>query len=170
MQIDGIVWAQAIVGNTVYAGGSFANARPAGSAPGTNLTPRGNLLSYDITSGQLNTSFAPNLDAQVVAVTASPDGTRIYIGGDFTTSSGVNRYRLAAYNATTGALITTFAPVLNGGVRAIVATNTTVYVGGVFTAANGNNRSKLAAFKRRWLIAQLGAVRQRQRAGDGDGA
>jgi len=145
-QIDGVVWSQAIVGNTVYAGGSFANARPAGSAAGTNLTPRANMLSYDITTGALNTTFAPNPNAQVEAVTASPDGSRVYIGGDFTTSSGVNRYRIAAYNATTGALITTFAPVLNGGVRAIVATNTTVYVGGAFTTANGNTRSKLAAF------------------------
>jgi len=146
VQIDGVVWSQAIVGNTVYAGGSFANARPAGSAAGTNLTPRANMLSYDITTGNLNTSFAPDPNAQVEAVAASPDGTRIYIGGDFTTASGVNRYRLAAYNAATGALITTFAPVLNGGVRAIVATNTTVYVGGAFTTAGGNARSKLAAF------------------------
>ena len=80
------------------------------------------------------------------AVAASPDGTRLYIGGDFTSANGVNRYRLAAYNTATGALITTFAPVLNGGVRAIVATNTTVYVGGAFTTADGNARSKLAAF------------------------
>ncbi len=145
-QIDGVVWSQAIVGNTVYAGGSFANARPAGSAPGTNLTPRANMLSYDLTTGVLNTAFAPNPNAQVEAVVASPDGSRLYIGGDFTTASGANRYRIAAYNTTTGALITTFAPVLNGGVRAIVATNTTVYVGGAFTVANGNARSKLAAF------------------------
>ncbi len=114
-QNDGVVWAQAIVGNTVYAGGSFANARPAGAAAGTNLTPRANMLSYDITTGNLNTSFAPNPNAQVEAVAASPDGSRVYSGGDFTQSSGVNRYRIAAYNATTGALITTFAPGLNGG-------------------------------------------------------
>src|SRR5262245_6527319 len=48
VQIDGVVWDQAVVGNTVYAGGQFANARPAGAAPGTNLTPRANLLAYDI--------------------------------------------------------------------------------------------------------------------------
>ena len=45
VQVDGVVWSQAIVGNTVYAGGSFANARPAGAAPGTSLTPRANFLS-----------------------------------------------------------------------------------------------------------------------------
>src|ERR1700679_3134944 len=41
-QIDGVVWAQAIVGNSVYAGGSFKTARPAGVAaggPGTVARP-----------------------------------------------------------------------------------------------------------------------------------
>ena len=59
VQIDGVVWSQAVVGNTVYAGGRFNNARPAGAAAGTQLTPRGNLLAYDITTGNLVTSFAP---------------------------------------------------------------------------------------------------------------
>ena len=34
VQIDGVVWSQAVVGNTVYAGGRFNNARPAGAAGG----------------------------------------------------------------------------------------------------------------------------------------
>ena len=73
----------------------------------------------------------------------------------------MNRYRIAAYSTATGALITTFTPVLNGGVRAIVATNTTVYVGGAFTTANGNNAFEARRVQRdRWLLAQLGAVRQ----------
>ena len=146
VQIDGVVWSQAIVGNTVYAGGSFANARPAGAAAGTNLTTRNNFLSYDLTTGALNTTFAPDLNAQVEAVAASPDGSRVYVGGDFTTANGSKRARIAAYSTATGALINTFAPVLNGGVRAIAATNSTVYVGGAFTSANGITRSKIAAF------------------------
>src|SRR5699024_11622259 len=40
VQIDGIVWEQAASSTTVYAGGDFSNARPAGYAPGQNLTPR----------------------------------------------------------------------------------------------------------------------------------
>jgi hypothetical protein len=75
-QIDGVVWSQAIVGNTVYVGGSFANERPAGSAPGVNTTPRSNLMSYDLMTGTL-TSFAPVLDGQVQAVAASPDGKKL---------------------------------------------------------------------------------------------
>ena len=56
VQIDGVVWSQAIVGNTVYAGGSFANARPAGAAPGTNTTTRNNLLAYTLSTGVMSTS------------------------------------------------------------------------------------------------------------------
>src|SRR4051794_26498962 len=51
VQVDGVVWSQVVIGNTVYAAGRFNNARPAGAAAGTNLTPRANLLAYDITTG-----------------------------------------------------------------------------------------------------------------------
>ena len=146
VQIDGVVWSEAVVGNTVYAGGSFANARPAGAAPGTSLTPRSNLLSFDLTTGNLNTSFAPSLNAQAMVVTASPDGSRIYVGGSFTTADGQQRDRIAAYSTATGQLISSFAPNLDATVNAITATNTTVYVGGNFSTANGVARSRLAAF------------------------
>jgi hypothetical protein len=147
VQIDGIVWTQAINGNTVYAGGQFSNARPAGAASGTNLTPRGNLLAYDVVSGNLITSFNPSLNGVVKALAVSPDGTRLYVGGSFTTANGANRYRIAAYNTATGALITSFAPSLNATVTSIVATDTTVYAGGFFGVANGANRTRLAAFR-----------------------
>ena len=137
VQIDGVVWSETVVGNTVYAGGNFANARPAGAASGTQLTPRGNLLAFDITTGNLITSFAPSLNAQVKFVTASPDGSRIYVGGAFTTANGATRNRIAAYSTSTGALLTTFAPSLDATVNAIAATNTTVYVAGNFGNANG---------------------------------
>src|SRR4051812_49614738 len=76
-QINGVVWSQVAVGNTVYVAGSFTRARPPGAAAGTSETVRNNLLSYDITTGNLNTAFAPNLNAQALVVTASPDGSRI---------------------------------------------------------------------------------------------
>ncbi|WP_433862009.1 hypothetical protein [Streptomyces sp. L7] len=85
-QMDGVAWAQTVVGNTVYVAGKFNNARPAGSAAGTNNTPRSNLLAYDITTGNLISSFNVPLNAQALAITASPDGSRVYVGGDFTTA------------------------------------------------------------------------------------
>ncbi len=147
VQINGVVWAQTVVGNTVYAGGSFTTARPAGAAAGSNETPRGNLLAYDIRTGELVTSFAPNLNGQVMAVTASPDGTRLYVGGDFTVANGQPRNRVAAYDTRTGALVDTFRPSVNGQVAAIAATNSTVYLGGSLSAVGGVSRSRLAAVR-----------------------
>ena len=144
VQINGVVWSQAVVGNTVYAGGSFSQARPAGAAPGTNQTPRANLLAYDITTGNLITSFNPTLNAQVRAVAASPDGTRIYVVGDFSTANGQTRMRVAAYSTADGSLITSFAPVgVSSAARAVVATNDTVYVGGGFASAGGHRRAPI---------------------------
>ncbi len=147
-QINGIAWSQAVVGNTVYVGGSFTSARPAGSPRGSKETPRSNLLAYDVTSGALITSFAPKLNGQVKVVVASPDKSRIYAGGDFTTADGVSRSRIAAYSTATGKLITTFAAGLNGEVTSIAATNGTVYVSGNFSTAgpSASPRGRLAAF------------------------
>ncbi|WP_456600578.1 LamG-like jellyroll fold domain-containing protein, partial [Blastococcus sp. SYSU DS0616] len=145
VQINGVVWAQVVVGDTVYAAGSFTRARPAGAAPGTRETVRNNLLAYDIRTGELVTSFAPDLNGQALAVTASPDGSRIYVGGDFTRADGQVRNRIAAYDTRTGALVENFAPSVNGQVRALAATASTVYLGGSLSAVGGVSRTRLAA-------------------------
>jgi hypothetical protein len=146
-QINGVVWSQAVLGDTVYAGGSFTAARPAGVAVGgTGTVTRNNLMAYSLSTGALNASFTPDLNGQVKAVAVSPDGTRLYVGGAFTTANNANRYRLAAYDTATGLLVATFAPILSTVVNTIVATNSTVYVGGQFTTANGVTRNRAAAF------------------------
>ena len=89
-QHDGVAWQSAVIGNTVYVVGKFNNARPFGAAPGTQLTARANILAFDITTGRLISGFAPVLNAQALAVAPSPDGSRLYIGGDFTPSTVCN--------------------------------------------------------------------------------
>ncbi|MGY2064502.1 PKD domain-containing protein [Blastococcus sp. SYSU DS0619] len=145
VQIDGVAWSQVVVGNTVYVAGKFGFARPAGAAAGTQETVRNNLLAYDIRTGALITSFAPDLNGQALVVTASPDGSRIYVGGDFTSANGQPRYRIAAYSTVTGQLVPDFKPIMGSQVRAIVATGDTVYLGGGFKSVNGEARSRLAA-------------------------
>ncbi|UOX99768.1 PKD domain-containing protein [Blastococcus sp. PRF04-17] len=144
-QINGVAWAQAVVGNTVYVGGNFSTARPAGAAAGTQETPRANLLAYDIRTGELVTSFAPVLNGQVLAVASSPDGSRLYVGGDFNQVDGQVRNRVAAFDTATGALVPTWRPNINSQVRAIAATNETVYLGGSISAVGGVSRTRLAA-------------------------
>src|SRR3954466_16229914 len=109
-QINGVVWSQVVVGDTVYAAGKFTRVRPAGAAAGTSETVRNNLLAYDIRTGALVTSFAPDLNGQALVVTASPDGSRIYVGGDFEVANGKPRYHIAAYSTATGALLDDFQP------------------------------------------------------------
>lgn len=147
VQIDGVAWQQLVVGNTVYVVGSFTTARPAGSAPGTNTVVRNNILAYDITTGNLNTTFAASLNAQAKAITAAPDGSRIYVAGAFTQVNGVSQPYVAALNPATGALITSFAPKVNSRVYALAATNTSVFMGGWFSGVGSVSRSRLAAVR-----------------------
>ena len=147
VQINGIVWDQAVVGNVVYAAGKFTSARPAGAAAGTNETPRSNLLAYDIRTGVLIASFAPSINGQVRQVEASPDGTRLYIVGDFTTVNTQTRNRVAAFDLPSGNLAA-FNPNSNGVTSGVAATNDTVYITGTFGRVSGNDRSGAAAFTR----------------------
>ncbi|MEU2350287.1 PKD domain-containing protein [Modestobacter sp. NPDC049651] len=147
VQVNGVVWAQTVVGTTVYAAGSFTRARPAGAKAGQSETVRNNLLAYDIRTGELVTSFAPDLNAQALAVAASPDGRRLYVAGDFTAANGQTRNRVAAYDTATGALVASWKPNVSNQVRALAATNDTVWLGGSITAVNGVGRNRLAAVR-----------------------
>ncbi len=147
VQIDsGVVWAQAMIGTTVYAVGSFSNARAPLAAPGTSLTPRSNILAFDIRTGAL-LAFAPQVNGAIRSVAASPDGTRIYIGGSFSSVNGQTRWNFAALDAATGALVPGITASIGGsGVYGIAVTSDTVYLTGLFTQANGAARKNLAAF------------------------
>jgi len=143
-QIDGVAWSQVVVGNTVYVAGKFSTARPAGAAAGVNTVVRNNLLAYDLTTGVLIPTFAPSLNAQALAITASPDGSRIYVVGDFTSIDGAGYYRAAAFSTATGQIIPSFRPILESEGRAVTATNTSVYLGGTFSSVNGAARGFVA--------------------------
>ncbi|WP_123380363.1 LamG-like jellyroll fold domain-containing protein, partial [Pseudokineococcus lusitanus] len=144
VQINGVVWDQVVVGNKVYVTGEFTRARPAGSAPGVNEVVRNHLLAFDITTGQLDTRWAPSLDARGLAIEASADGRRIFVGGDFGRVNGSSRTRLAAFDATTGAPVTSFAQA-RGKVGALAVAGDTLYVGGDFATLGDQARTRLGA-------------------------
>lgn len=144
VQVDGVVWDQAIVGRKVYAVGNFTTARPAGAAPGASTVTRTHMLAYDLVTGVLDPSFAPTFDQQVRSVSASPDGSRVYVGGEFTRVNGQTRYRVAAFDTANGAL-TSYAPVVNARVAVVLASSSALYVGGIFSSAGGQPRVRVAA-------------------------
>ncbi|WP_242885802.1 hypothetical protein [Actinomadura litoris] len=145
-QVNGVVWSMTTVGNTVYATGNFSKARPPGTAPGNaKEVARGNILAFDLTTGNLVTSFAHSLNGQGLRIVASPDGKRVYVGGEFTAVDGKAHSRLAAFDTATGKLVDAFDPKVSNIVRGIAATNSKVYFGGNFFNVNGKSRTRLAA-------------------------
>ncbi|GMA86232.1 hypothetical protein GCM10025868_14820 [Angustibacter aerolatus] len=81
VQIDGVVWTQTVVGDTVYAGGDFDTARPAGNAPGVGTVPRHNLLAYSISTGVLVSRSCPTSTARCVPSWPRPTAARCTSGG-----------------------------------------------------------------------------------------
>jgi hypothetical protein len=163
VQVDGVVWQQAILGNVVYAVGHFSTARPAGAPAGTSTVPRKNILAYNLSTGALITTFAPVLNAEAYTVKASPDGRRLYVGGLFTSVNGASVWRVAALDPVTGALVTSWLPKPSASVRAIAVQGNNVYLGGSFTTVGSIGRSRLAAF-----AANTGALLPwAPKAGDG---
>ena len=151
-QINGVVWSQAIIGDTVYVTGSFTRARPPGvAAGGAGEVVANNIFAYRLSTGARVTTFAtnPGLNAQGLVIRASADGSRLWVGGDFTTANGTARGHLAALNPADGSLVSGggfVPPNVGGQVRGLGITPSTIYVGGNFTSANGVARTRLAAF------------------------
>ena len=145
-QVNGVVWSMAVVGTTVYATGSFSKARPPGvAAGGTGEVDAGNLFAFDITTGNRVSSFNHSLNAQGRVVTASPDGSRVYVGGDFTTVDGAAHGHVAAFKTADGTLDAGFTANVSNTVRALASNSTTLFIGGGFGNVNGKGRDSLAA-------------------------
>ena len=84
-------------------------------------------------------AITPSVDDGEVD-TISQVGNTIIIGGTFTSVGGQPRNHIAAFNATTGALSTTFVPQFNGS--EIIASvpgpfSNSVFIGGDFSTVNG---------------------------------
>ena len=144
-QVNGVVWSQVVVGNTVYVGGNFTQAQPSGAAAGVGTVSRSAMLAYNLTTGALITTFAPSFNAQVRGLAASPDGSTIYAVGDFTTVSGTSHSRIVALAASNGAVRPGFTASANSSVLGVATSGSAVYFGGSFTTVDGVSRTRAAA-------------------------
>jgi large repetitive protein len=133
------------IGSNVYIAGSFnriANNR------GGNTTSyaRPGIAMYNLDTGLVSTTFAPSISGGGIdAVEASPDGTKLFVGGNFNTVGGQTRRDIVSLNPTTGALNTGFTANADAKVGDIAVSNSTVYMGGTFHHVNGAVKGGLAA-------------------------
>ncbi|HEY6779879.1 MAG TPA: hypothetical protein VI111_02945, partial [Thermoleophilaceae bacterium] len=146
----------ALAGGRIWAGGEFEVA---------NVRPRAGLAAFDVASDS-PTDWAPQVNAPnssgqsgVRDLLLSPDGTSVYLAGQFTNLNGVPRLNAAAVAATGDASdpadVTAWEPAPNGRVNALAfaPSGGRVYVGGDFTKLGTAPRSRLG-----WVSPATGAA------------
>ncbi len=95
-------------------------------------------------------------------------GNTVYVGGSFTRATSpsgaqsANRFNLAAFDASTGALISSFVADTDGRVHDLATDGSSLYVAGSFSNINGQQRRRLAM-----LDLNTGAVQPGFRADAG---
>ncbi len=158
-RVEAIVYGRGASGGRVFIGGDFTAMQPPASSGGSNVT-RLHLAALRSKRGTLITSWRVPVrsaagDARVSALTLSPNGKVLYVGGRFDRIGRKARSNVAALNASTGRVLR-WHPSASRGVHAIVAARSgVVYLGGTFASVNGAPRQRLAAVR-----ASTGAVVQ----------
>ena len=84
------VLALAASNGAVFAGGELTSV---------NGGVRPNLAALDATTGQLDFSFNPAVNDEVLDIAVAPDGVRLYLGGHFGLVGGKKHNRMAAMNS-----------------------------------------------------------------------
>jgi hypothetical protein len=138
---DGVVYAIGQVGSTVFLGGSFTSVTPHGS---TTALTQNYITAFTAGTGQMVSSFAPQLDGMVKTIIAGPTPGTVYVAGAFKTVNGV-KARVALLDATTGAIVPGWkTPPMDAVINKLVLANGQLFVGGYFTTVNGKPRNGLA--------------------------
>jgi hypothetical protein len=119
------VYALAVSGNTLYAGGDFTTA----GGVAANYVAQWNGSSWSaLSSGMWDNS--PYTCVYALAVS----GNTLYAGGGFTTAGGVAANYVAQWN---GSDWSALGSGMNNGVYALAVSGNTLYAGGPFTTAGG---------------------------------
>ncbi|MEX0753636.1 MAG: hypothetical protein WD556_00765 [Actinomycetota bacterium] len=128
------------VGDVVYLGGRFTSLH---DGDGDSVS-RDHLAAIDLKTGE-PTGWDPPVEGEILALAASPDGDRIFVGGAFDEIGGEDRRNLAAVDATTGQVVDPWSARPSASVLAIATSGTRVFVGGRFSTISGVSRPHLGA-------------------------
>ncbi|RSS84240.1 DNRLRE domain-containing protein [Streptomyces sp. WAC06614] len=156
-QPDGIVWALAQTGGTVFAGGTFSNVRPPEGGAGTGQEAV-NFVALDAATGaptdcKLSFTIGEGT-ATVRALAVSKDQKTLYAGGYFGAVNGTPVSSVAAIDIASCTPKADFHPGFPATVRGLAVTGDTLYAAGDFNAVDGQTRERFAA-----VDAATGAVR-----------
>ncbi|MCP5028661.1 MAG: hypothetical protein GY929_20495, partial [Actinomycetia bacterium] len=139
--LDGIVHAQALLGDRVVVGGSFTQIELADGS----IANQPYLFAYDINTGAFDPSFDPVLNNEVLDVEASDLDDGVFIAGKFTQIDGAGKLRVAKLTPQGGIDPRFNASVGGTKVQAIADDGARLYLGGTFSTVNGSTRSNFAA-------------------------
>ncbi|MCR2823961.1 LamG-like jellyroll fold domain-containing protein [Microbacterium sp. zg.Y909] len=148
-QTNGTVYALGAASGKVIAGGTFSQIRPP-EGRADAVRSRNALAIFNAETGEPDScQFAVSLSGgtpTVRAITASPDGSTVYIGGNFSNVGGVTVSRVAALNVQTCTVLPFRAPSPSSTVSALTLKDSVLYVGGLFNSVGTQVRRSYAAF------------------------
>ena len=144
---NGTVYDVKIVGDVVYLGGQFTQVR---APTGGQTQARTNVAAINRVTGNI-LPFTANANGVVYAIES--DGTRLWIGGAFSTVNGTTRRRVVSVDPTSGNVVGAFNVNGSGTVRGLAVRNDTLYASGIFTTFGGTTQRRIVS-----LNATTGAV------------
>jgi hypothetical protein len=135
---SGAVYALAVSGTDLYAGGNFTNSGGANvnyvaKWDGTNW------LALGSGTGGGNPNFGPPAVYALVVL-----GSDLYVGGFFTTAGGMSANYIAKWD---GNIWSALGSGMDGGARALALSGGDLYVGGGFTTAGGIGANCIAKWR-----------------------
>ena len=134
------------IGDTVYLGGKFLRVQHGAGGP---TFEQSYLAAFHVDTGEWIPDFAPEIDAPVWALAAAPDGSKLFVAGEFSAVNGApNTSALAALDPATGAVVTDWVgfasrPEPQYDVRALDLEGDWLYAGGNFTRVSGGAGAEL---------------------------
>lgn len=141
---NGFVWDIGQVGDLTLVGGRFTSLRNVATG---EVVAKARLAAFD-SDGELVRDWGPTIeDGAVETIAVSDDGATVIIGGWFMHIDGSWRPRVAALDATDGALQRQWRARPDSTVHGLHIDGDTVYLGGRFLEVDGTRRPRLAAVR-----------------------
>ncbi|WP_425839711.1 LamG-like jellyroll fold domain-containing protein [Microbacterium sp. PA5] len=166
--ISSTVLSLAVTADAVYIGGAFQTVGGQPRRSFAKLSRTGALdtafvaNAYGATTSSYSQTVEPNKNARGTAITLSPTGDRVVIGGDFFTVNGQTSHSFAVVSAATGANLRTWPASTVGNTsrtKALVSDGTRFYVGNEgFNGFDGSLAYNWSDYSQYWRDSCAGAT------------